>query len=255
MSEVRSYRMQSYGASDIGRRRSTNEDAYLCDDDTGLWVVADGMGGHAAGEVASQEAIDTVHGMVKRGKKSLGLEGPPSDERSRAAARLLEGAVQAATYIVYAMAEIDRGKAGMGTTITAMMRFGSGLVTAQVGDSRIYRVRDGEALQLTEDHTLINWQLKQGIITPEEARVSKQRNVITRAVGSRDYVQVDTTVSEPSLGDSFLICSDGLHGYLRTEEIPAILAEGGDLAVRKLIELANARGGKDNITAIIVEVS
>jgi protein phosphatase len=211
------------------------------------------MGGHAAGEVASAEAIDTVHGMVKRGKTSLKLEGPLTDERSRAAARLLEGAVQAATYIVYAMAEIDRGKAGMGTTITAMMRFGSALVTAQVGDSRIYR--DSEAVQLTEDHTLINWQLKQGIITPDEARVSKQRNVITRAVGSRDYVQVDTTVSEPELGDAFLICSDGLHGYLRTEEIPPILADGGDISVRRLIELANSRGGKDNITAIVVEVS
>jgi protein phosphatase len=213
------------------------------------------MGGHAAGEVASQEAIDTVHGMVKRGKTSLKLEGPLTEERSRAAARLLEGAVQAATYIVYAMAEIDRGKAGMGTTITAMMRFGSALVTAQVGDSRIYRVRGDDAVQLTEDHTLINWQLKQGIITPEEARVSKQRNVITRAVGSRDYVQVDTTVSEPELGDAFLICSDGLHGYLRTEEIPAIVAEGGGSSVRTLIDLANARGGKDNITAIVVEVS
>jgi serine/threonine protein phosphatase PrpC len=158
MSEV--LRMQSYGGSDIGRRRTTNEDAYLCDDELGLWVVADGMGGHAAGEVASQEAIDTVHGMVKRGKTSLNLDGPLTDERSRAAARLLEGAVQAATYIVYAMAEIDRGKAGMGTTITAMMRFGTALVTAQVGDSRIYRVRDDDAVQLTEDHTLINWQLK-----------------------------------------------------------------------------------------------
>jgi protein phosphatase len=136
-----------------------------------------------------------------------------------------------------------------------MMRFGSALVTAQVGDSRIYRVRDHEAVQLTEDHTLINWQLKQGIITPDEARVSKQRNVITRAVGSRDYVQVDTTISEPELGDFFLICSDGLHGYLRTDEIPDIIAEGGDLSVRRLIELANARGGKDNITAIVVEVS
>jgi protein phosphatase len=255
MSEVRALHIQSYGGSDIGRRRTVNEDAYLCDDELGLWVVADGMGGHAAGEVASQEAIDTVHGTVKRGKTSLNLEGPLTDERSRAAARLLEGAVQAATYIVYAMAEIDRGKAGMGTTITAMMRFGSALVTAQVGDSRIYRVRGDDVVQLTEDHTLINWQLKQGIITPEEARVSKQRNVITRAVGSRDYVQVDTTVSEPELGDTFLICSDGLHGYLRSEEIPAILAEGGAFSVKKLIEMANGRGGKDNITAIVVEVT
>jgi protein phosphatase len=193
--------------------------------------------------------------MVKRGKQSLGLEGPLTEERGRAAARLLEGAVQAATYIVYAMGEADRDKAGMGTTITAMMRFGSAIVTAQVGDSRIYRVRGDDAVQLTEDHTLINWQLKQGIITPEEARVSKQRNVITRAVGSRDYVQVDTTVSEPELGDAFLICSDGLHGYLRTEEIPLILSEGGYFAVSHLIDLANGRGGKDNITAIVVEVS
>jgi protein phosphatase len=255
MSEISPLSMHSYGLSDIGRRRSVNEDAFLCDDEIGLWVVADGMGGHAAGEVASQEAIDTVHGMVRRGKASLKLDGPLTEERSRSASRLLEGAVQAATYIVYAMAEIDRGKAGMGTTITAMMRFGCALVTAQVGDSRIYRVRGEQADQLTEDHTLINWQLKQGIITPEEARVSKQRNVITRAVGSRDYVQVDTAVCEPLIGDAFLICSDGLHGYLRTEEIPAILAEGGQFAVRRLIELANSRGGKDNITAIVIEVS
>ena len=104
MPEAPPFRMQSYGGSDIGRRRTVNEDAYLCDDEIGLWVVADGMGGHAAGEVASAEAIDTVHGMVKRGKTSLKLEGPLTEERSRAAARLLEGAVQAATYIVYAMA-------------------------------------------------------------------------------------------------------------------------------------------------------
>src|SRR5512141_2951013 len=111
MSGARKYVIHSYAATDVGKRRQSNEDAYLCDDEIGLWVVADGMGGHAAGEIASQEAIDTVHGMVKRGKTSLKLDGPLTEERSRAAARLLEGAVQAATYIVYAMAEIDRGKA------------------------------------------------------------------------------------------------------------------------------------------------
>src|SRR5258706_1577559 len=167
------YTMRSYGGSDIGRRRSVNEDAYLCDDELGLWVVADGMGGHAAGEVASQEAIDTVHGMVKRGKASLNLDGPLTEDRRRTASRLLEGAVQAATYIVYAMAEIDRGKAGMGTTITAMMRFGTALVTAHVGDSRIYRVRGDDAVQLTEYHSLINVHLKQGIITPDYTRLIK----------------------------------------------------------------------------------
>jgi protein phosphatase len=247
--------MRSYGGTDIGRRRSVNEDAYLCDDQLGLWVVADGMGGHAAGEVASRESIDTIHGMVKRGKSTIALDGPHTEEKARAACRLLEGAVQAATYILFAMAELDRGKAGMGTTISAMMRFGDSVVLGQVGDSRIYRVRTGDALQLTEDHTLIAWQLKQGLITPDQARTSKQRNVITRAVGSRDYVQVDTSVWEASLGDSYMLCSDGLHGYLKPEEIPDLLAEGGHFAVENFIQLANARGGKDNITAVVVEVS
>jgi len=246
--------MRSFGGSDIGRRRAINEDAFLCDDELGLWVVADGMGGHAAGEVASRESIDTIFGMVRRGKLSLPLDGEPSEEKARAACRVVEGAVQAATYLVFAMAELDRGKAGMGTTISAMMRFGDSLVMGQVGDSRIYRIRDGRAEQLTEDHTLIAWQLKQGLITEDEARVSKQRNVITRAVGSRDYVQVDTSVWEVCSGDRYLLCSDGLHGYLSLGEIEESLAEGGEAAVRLLIERANARGGKDNITAVVVEV-
>jgi serine/threonine protein phosphatase PrpC len=246
--------MRSYGATDVGRKREANEDAFLLDDAVGLWVVADGMGGHAAGEVASREAIDTIHGMIRRGKDMLGPKLPFTEEKGRAASRMLEGGVQAATYLLYAMAELDRGMAGMGTTISAMMRFGDHLILGQVGDSRIYRVRANEAQQLTEDHTLIAWQLKQGLITEDEARVSRQRNVITRAVGSRDYVQVDTSIWEALVGDSYLLCSDGLHGYLKLEEIPAILAEGGSFAVHKLIDLANSRGGKDNITALVVEV-
>jgi serine/threonine protein phosphatase PrpC len=246
--------LRSYGSSDIGKRRKSNEDAYLCDDILGLWVVADGMGGHAAGEVASQEAVDTIYGMVKRGKTALSLEADYSEERARAACRLLEGAVQAATYMVYAMAELDTDKAGMGTTISAMLSFGQHVALAQVGDSRIYRVRGGEVVQLTEDHTLIAWQLKQGLITHEEARTSKHRNVITRAVGNRDYVQVDTLITEVELGDSYLLCSDGLHGYLRLEEIPNLAEPGGKWSVRRFIDLANSRGGRDNITAVVVEV-
>jgi protein phosphatase len=246
--------MRSYGRSDVGRRRATNQDAFLCDDELGLWVVADGMGGHAAGEVASAESVDTIVGMVRRGLRTLPLDGEPSEEKARAASRLLESAVQAATYLLFAMAELDRGKAGMGTTISAMMRFGESLVLAQVGDSRIYRIRNGEALQLTEDHTLIAWQIKQGLITPEEARVSRQRNVITRAVGSRDYVQVDTSVWDLSEGDAYLLCSDGLHGYLRLEEIVECLSGGHAAAVDRFIDLANGRGGKDNITAVVVGV-
>jgi serine/threonine protein phosphatase PrpC len=245
--------LSSYGATDVGRRRQVNEDAYLCDDELGLWVVADGMGGHAAGEVASREAVDTIYGMIKRGKNALGLDGELSEDHARAALRLLEGAVQAATYMVFAMAELDSEKAGMGTTISAMMNFGDHVAIAQVGDSRIYRVRGERAEQLTEDHTLIAWQLKQGLITADEAKTSKHRNVITRAVGNRDYVQVDMSVCEIELGDSFLLCSDGLHGYLKPDEIPYVMSSGGRRAVEQFVHLANSRGGRDNITAILLE--
>ena len=254
MSSTDSLKLVSYGGTDVGQRRDHNEDAFLCDDQLGLWVVADGMGGHAAGEVASQEAIDTIFDMVARGKRTLSLDGDFSHDRARAARRLLEGAVQAATYMVFAIGELDPVKAGLGTTISAMMGVGDYAVIAQVGDSRIYRVRSTEVTQLTEDHTMVAWQLKQGLITEEEAKRSRQKNVITRAVGNRDYVQVDTAVVELELGDLYLLCSDGLHGYLRSEEIPAMAAVGGREAVARFIDLANARGGKDNITAILVEV-
>jgi protein phosphatase len=249
-----SFVIRSFGGSDVGRRRQQNEDAFLCDDVLGLWVVADGMGGHAAGEVASHEAVDTIYGMVKRGKTRF-VESSSDDETAlRGAVRLLEGSVQAATYMVYAMSELDASKSGMGTTISAMMLMGTCVITAQVGDSRVYQVRRGVAQQLTEDHTLINWQIKQGIITEEEAKTSRHKNVITRAVGNRDYVQVDTRVVAVADGDRYLLCSDGLHGYLRTEEIPALTDSGGGTSVQSFIDLANNRGGKDNITAILVEV-
>jgi protein phosphatase len=244
--------LHSYGGSDIGRRRKANEDAFLRDDALGLWIVADGMGGHAAGEVASNEACDAIWGMVKRGRPAV--DAANEDIREQRAARLLEGAIQSATYMVYAMAELDSGKAGMGTTISAMMCTGNRVLLAQVGDSRIYRVRGGRAEQLTEDHTLVAWQIKQGLISEQDARTSKQRNVITRAVGNRDYVQVDITHIDLQVGDVFLLCSDGLHGYLEIDEVPGLAAKGGDLAVHHLLELANSRGGRDNITAVIVEV-
>ena len=246
---------KGYGLTDIGRKRKGNEDAFLIDEEIGLYIVADGMGGHAAGEVASQEAVDTVFGMVKRGMRDMReLRDPIADEEARAACRLLESAVQAATYMVFSMAELDRGKHGMGTTISALFVSGDYAVTAQVGDSRVYRMYQGQVEQLTEDHTLIAWQLKQGLITPEEAEKSPNKNVITRAVGNREYVEVDTRLLGLASGDRFLLCSDGLHGYLREQDVAPILALGGDRAVKRFIDLANERGGKDNITAIVVEV-
>jgi protein phosphatase len=247
--------INSFGATDVGRKRASNEDAFLVDDALGLYVVADGMGGHAAGEVASQEAVETIYGMVKQGLRALPhIVGTLTNEHARSACRLLEGAVQAATYMVFALAELDRDKSGMGTTISALLSLGEYAVTAQVGDSRIYQVRDGQVMQITEDHTLISWQLKQGLITPEEARRSPHRNVITRAVGNRDYVEVDTGLIALMPGDRFLLCSDGLHGYLREEEISIVTFLGAEEAVSRFIEMANERGGKDNITAVLVEV-
>ena len=247
--------VRSFGKSDIGRHRKLNEDAFFHDDAIRLFIVADGMGGHAAGEVASSEAVDTVHGMVKRCLQGLGdLHAPLDEDRGRAACRLLEGAIQAATYMIFGMAQFEKDKGGMGTTITTALVLGSSFVTGQVGDSRIYRIRQNEAVQLTEDHTLVAWQIKQGLISESEAANSPHKNVITRAVGNREYVEVDTNVYPMERGDRFVLCSDGLHGYLELAEIPSLASVGGDAAVDHLIALANNRGGKDNITALVVEI-
>jgi protein phosphatase len=249
------FRRTGHALTDLGRKRTSNEDAFFMDDALGLYIVADGMGGHAAGEVASREAVDTLYGMVKRGIGELHqLVDPVVESDARAACRLMESAVQAATYFVYSIAEIDRDKSGMGTTISALLVLGGYAITAQVGDSRIYKVEGAVVEQLTEDHTLIAWQLKQGLITPQEAARSPHRNVITRAVGNREYVQVDTRRIQLVPSTRFLLCSDGLHGYLEDADIPSIVEMGGEASVKRFIDLANERGGKDNITAVLVEI-
>ena len=241
--------IRSYGKTDVGRHRRSNQDAFFADDVLGLYVVADGMGGHAAGEIASSEAVDTIHGMVKRGIQSAG-----DSLNAARACRILEGAIQGATYMLFGIAELDRDKTGMGTTFSAALIVGAELVIGQVGDSRIYRIRGDDTMQITEDHTLIAWQIKQGLISPEEAKTSPHRNVITRAVGNREYVEVDTRVVGIAPGDRYLLCSDGLHGYLESEEIADIVSLGGDNAVDSFLELALTRGGRDNITAVLVEI-
>jgi serine/threonine protein phosphatase PrpC len=201
-----------------------------------------------------------VQEMVRSGlAKSSRAQLAPTGSEARSVPpnfkRVLESAVQGATYMVFGLAEQDRSKVGMGTTLSAMMRTPDGAILAQVGDSRIYRVRGGVVTQLTQDHTLINWQLQNGLITEEEAKTSRQKNVITRAVGNKDYVQVDTFEVDAEPGDVFLLCSDGLHGYLKEDEIPGLVVRGPELAVEGFIDLANGRGGKDNITVVLVSVS
>lgn len=246
--------LRSFGRTDIGRARATNQDAFLNDDELRLYVVADGMGGHAAGEVASSEAVDALFCFVKRGLSDGALAQSSRESRVRTACRIIEGGIQAATYHVFGMSELERDKSGMGTTITAALAVDESLVIGQVGDSRVYQIRNDTVRQVTEDHTLIAWQVKQGIISEAQARVSPHKNVITRAVGNREYVQVDTCVVTMLPGDRYLLCSDGLHGTLTDEEIPFLVEMGGEQAVDAFIELANRRGGRDNITAVLVEV-
>ena len=251
------------GQTDVGQRRLSNEDAFLVDEELGLYVVADGMGGHSAGEVASEEAVETLHGMVKREVQALeAIDTLISDELvagsipppMQKALRVMESAVQAATYMVFGLSESNPEQKGMGTTMSSLLLRGHFAVTAQVGDSRIYMVRDGEAQQLTEDHTLVAWQLKKGLITEEEAKHSRQKNVITRAVGSREYVQVDTRSMVVKPGDRYMLCSDGLHSYLKDDELASIMTGTPADATKRFIELANERGGRDNITSVVVEI-
>jgi protein phosphatase len=255
-------RRRAAGRTDVGRRRKVNEDAFLVDNELGLFVVADGMGGHNAGEIASGEAVEALHEMVKREEPSLreleSLKASGGREVALATQRTLrvvESAVQAATYMVFGLGQANPDQRGMGTTLSVLLVRGDYAVTAQVGDSRVYLVRSGDVEQVTEDHTLVAWQLKKGIITLDEARSSRQKNVITRAVGSREYVQVDTRTLPVFAGDRFLLCSDGLHGYLEPFEIGRLF-EGNDIetVVGRAVALANQRGGRDNITAIAVEL-
>jgi serine/threonine protein phosphatase PrpC len=247
----------SFGQSDVGRVRKHNEDAYIIDDSLGLYVVADGLGGHAAGEVASEEAVYNIRGWVRRERPKVEslITDPYDVDQQNVAEQILRGAIQAATYLIHSMAEFDETKAGMGTTTSVLMLLGRVAVIGQVGDSRIYLARDGQIAQITDDHTLIAAQIREGMLTPEEARYAPHRNVITRAVGSHEYVEVDTRVVETIPGDRFLLCSDGLHGYVEEpDEILPLLSLPVEQVTQRLIDIANTRGGKDNITAIVVEV-
>jgi protein phosphatase len=245
---------RSFYLSDAGRKRQLNEDAVSTDDRLGLYVVCDGVGGHAKGEVASRETADQVVGYV-RGHAHLvqAYLDEPGPGTSMPVRRMLESAVQSACYVVFGLAEMDPAQRGMATTLSALLLIGPSAFLAQVGDSRIYLLRNGVVTQLTEDHTLVNAKLKKGLITPEQAQSMRGKNVITRAVGHKDYVEVDLAQIAVEAGDRFLLCSDGLHGYLQDSEIERVLAEGPpETAPARFVKLANDRGGKDNISVVLV---
>jgi serine/threonine protein phosphatase PrpC len=227
----------------------------LFDDELGLYIVCDGVGGNAKGEVASAESVELVHSWVKRWRKTLNAHvAEPTPENAGLVRRLLESAVQSACYMVFGMGLQDPRSKGMSSTLSALLISADTAFIAQVGDSRVYLSRDGKTAQLTEDHTLVNFRLKLGLITAEEAANSPGKNVITRAVGHQDYVEVDTIDLETVPGDRFVLCSDGLHGYLMDGEIDGLLDGPRDGVTNRLIEMANERGGRDNITVVTCDV-
>lgn len=246
--------------SDVGRKRQINEDAFFRDDSRGFYVVADGVGGHNKGEIASREAVDHLKSWVYGAARDLDrlVERVTFGESDCVweIRRLLESGVKNACYMVYGMAELDPEKKGMSTTLSALLIRANMAFAVHVGDSRVYRVRGSSVLQLTEDHTLINYKVKHGMMTKAEAEKAAGKNVITRAVGHKDYVQVDTADIDTVAGDRFLLCSDGLHGYFNTDkEVYELCGDGGlEECAESAVALANQRGGKDNITALVIEV-
>jgi protein phosphatase len=227
----------------------------LFDDELSLYVVADGVGGNAKGEVASAESVELVHSWVKRWRKTLDAhKAAPTQESSGVVRRLLESAVQSACYMVFGMGQQDPQQKGMSSTLSSLLVCAGTAFIAQVGDSRVYLARAGKTVQLTEDHTLVNFRLKLGLITPEEAANAPGKNVITRAVGHQDYVEVDTIDIETRAGDRFMLCSDGLHGYLEDNEVDKVMQGDRVVVTERLIDLANDRGGRDNVTVVVVDV-
>lgn len=253
-------KLTSVGCTDVGRKRQINEDAFFRDDNRGFYVVADGVGGHNKGEIASREAVEQLTMWVTGASRDLDslVERVVAGETECVweIRRLLESGVKSACYMVFGMAELDPEKKGMSTTLSALLIRANLAFAVHVGDSRVYRVRKQSVLQLTEDHTLINYKVKHGMMTKQEAEKAAGKNVITRAVGHKDYVQVDTADLDVATGDRFLLCSDGLHGYFSDDKEVADLCSDGSLdeCAEAAIAMANQRGGKDNITAVVIEV-
>jgi serine/threonine protein phosphatase PrpC len=247
-----------WAATDVGKKRETNEDNFLVDKKLSLFVVADGMGGHASGEVASQMAVHELRNAVDAGRDAIERFGKGDANAQQDILNVLEHAVEAACQAIYLKGQAEPEKRGMGTTTSALLIAGDRGFIAHVGDSRIYLLRAGQVIQLTEDHSLVNELIRRGRVTKENFDTSPYKaykNAVTRAVGVYETVQGDTFDFEILPGDQFLLCSDGLHTYLNDARIVDSL-KGDDVKVlpKRFIDLANAGGGHDNITAIVVRV-
>jgi protein phosphatase len=248
----------SYEAiTDVGRKRKGNEDSVFVNPECNLFVVADGMGGHAAGEVASRLAVDAINDFVvlTGGDDEItwpfGLDETMSYDGNR-----LKTAVRFANKKVLEATRERTEYEGMATTVAAVLVDGDSANLAHVGDSRVYLMRDQTLSQLTSDHSWINEQIQSGVISADQARSHPLRNVVTRALGGKPDLQVDMQVHRMNMGDVLLLCSDGLTTMLPDEEIARVMAlHEGDIgaAAHALVDAANARGGEDNITVLLLK--
>jgi len=247
--------VKACGMTHVGRQRQHNEDSYLVEDAARLFLVADGMGGHAAGEIASRIAVDSVSEFILHTKEDDGTWPHAYDENYKRSTNRLMAAVRMANTRVLEAMRKDARLRGMGTTIVACMADDNMMSVAHVGDSRAYLIRDKQLSRITNDHSWVFEQVQAGMLTEAEAEKHPLRNVITRALGGALQVVPDASEIECQPGDVYLLCSDGLTGMVPEEEIQRIVTANDDLeaACQQLIEAANERGGLDNVTAVLVK--
>ena len=243
------------GLTDVGRKRTHNEDSFLVDEEVQLYVVADGMGGHAGGGTASRIAVETIDREVRAARlgpnSAFRAQGPLEESPLP---EVLRAAVEKACMAIFTAAQHDPQLQGMGTTVIALLVKDDHALFAHVGDSRAYLVRGDLIQQISEDHSLVNEQIKAGMLTPEEAKHSRYKNIITRSVGFEQEVQVDVMglVIEPN--DMFILCSDGLANMVEDHEMREMVQRFPISELpRAFVDLANERGGDDNITVIVVK--
>jgi protein phosphatase len=247
--------LKAVGLTHVGRQRQHNEDSYLVADQAKLFLVADGMGGHAAGEIASRIAVDSISEFIQHTKEDDGTWPHAYDEHFRRTTNRLMAAVRLANTRVLEAMRKDARLRGMGTTVVACLADEQFIAFAHVGDSRAYLIRDGQLSRLTNDHSWVFEQVQAGMLTEAEAEKHPLRNVITRALGGALSVNPDAAEVETKPGDVYLLCSDGLTGMVPEGEILRLVTQNEDLdqACQRLIDTANEHGGLDNVTAILVK--
>ncbi len=234
-------------ATDVGKAREINEDSYYVDEEVGLFIVADGMGGHQAGEVASEVAVKTISSTIK--------EAISQNPKGNQVPKVIEKAIAKANEEIYTRSIGNPDLNGMGTTIVLALCQKNKVYIAHVGDSRAYMIQNNTIKQLTQDHSAVANLIKRGEITARQARIHPQRHIITRALGTSEDVEIDISSYPWQKGEYFILCSDGLTDMLEDEEIKDVVSshEGSSYdKCRELINLANERGGQDNVTVILV---